>query len=334
VVSLDNATERPPTGAAALKVVVQVLPASDVSDVGAQVSDFTDTGGARFRDTVMELPFNAAVMTAVRGLEIAAAVALNEPVVAVAAIVMLAGTVRLALLLVRPIAAPPVGAGPLKVTVQALVPGPVKAAGAHVRLLTLTVAVRVIVELLVAPLAAAVTVAVESAAITPAVVEKLAVVAPTATVTEAGVVNNPLLADSVTTVPPVGAALLSVTVQLLVPLDARVVGLQVNPVGIVGGRSPSEKVLEESFRLAVTVAVLAVVTAEAVAANTAVLLPAVTVTEDGVVSEVLLSDSATSAPPTAAASVKVTVQVDVAAPVIDAGLQLKADTSTEDGTVT
>jgi hypothetical protein len=57
-------------------------------------------------------------------------------VVAAAATVTLAGTVRLALLLVRATGEPPVGAGPLKVTVQALVPGPVNEAGLQVRLLT------------------------------------------------------------------------------------------------------------------------------------------------------------------------------------------------------
>jgi hypothetical protein len=64
------------------------------------------------------------------------AVAVKEPVVAVAATVMLAGTAKLALLLVKATTTPPVGAGPLNATVQALVPGPVKAAGVHVRLVT------------------------------------------------------------------------------------------------------------------------------------------------------------------------------------------------------
>jgi hypothetical protein len=66
------------------------------------------------------------------------AVAVKEPVVAAAATVTLAGTVKLALLLVKVTADPPVGAGPLRVTVQALVPGPVKEAGLQVRLLTVT----------------------------------------------------------------------------------------------------------------------------------------------------------------------------------------------------
>jgi hypothetical protein len=77
-------------------------------------------------------------MTAVKGVATVPAVAVNEPVVAAAATVTLAGTVRLALLLVRATTAPPVGAGPLKLRLQALVPGPVKEDGAHVRVLTVT----------------------------------------------------------------------------------------------------------------------------------------------------------------------------------------------------
>ena len=66
------------------------------------------------------------------------AVAVKEAVVAAAATVTLAGTVKLALLLVKVTAEPPVGAGALKVTVQALVPGPVNEAGLQVRPLTVT----------------------------------------------------------------------------------------------------------------------------------------------------------------------------------------------------
>jgi hypothetical protein len=58
------------------------------------------------------------------------------------------------------------------------------------------------------------------------------------------------------------------------------------------------------------------------------------VTEAGVVTEALLSDRLTSVPPAGAAPVKVTVHVDAAPPVTDAGLQLKEDTSMEAGTVT
>ena len=58
----------------------------------------------------------------------------------------------------------------------------------------------------------------------PAVTVNAAEVAPAATVTEAGVVNSELLSDSVTVVPPVGAAWLSVTEQDALPPALRVDG--------------------------------------------------------------------------------------------------------------
>ena len=57
---------------------------------------------------------------------------------------------------------------------------------------------------------------------------KVAVVAPAATVTDAGTVRLELLLDRVTLAPPVGAALVKVTVQVLEELDPRLVGLQVS----------------------------------------------------------------------------------------------------------
>ena len=53
-----------------------------------------------------------------------------------------------------------------------------------------------------------------------------AVLEPAATVTDVGVVSRVLLLDSPTAVPPVGAALVRVTVQVLVALGPRLVGLQ------------------------------------------------------------------------------------------------------------
>ena len=180
----------------------------------------------------------------------------------------------------------------------------------------------------------AVTVAVLLVRIVPAETWKLAVLLPAATVTEAGVDKTALLSESATTIPPVGEALFSVTVHVLTPPDWSVAGLHINPVGRTAGKSFSEKVAKDPLRPAETDAVVAVATAEVGATNVAVLLPAATVTEAGVVTEVLLSDRATTTPPAGAGPVKVTVHVDGDPPVTDAGLQLKADTSTGDGTVT
>ncbi len=55
---------------------------------------------------------------------------------------------------------------------------------------------------------------------------KVAVVAPAATVTLAGTVADALLLDKLTTAPPVGAALLSVTVPVEVPPPVTEVGFK------------------------------------------------------------------------------------------------------------
>jgi hypothetical protein len=63
-------------------------------------------------------------------------------------------------------------------------------------------------------------------AMVPVVALKPAVVAAAATVTDAGTVKGVLLLDSVTAAPPAGATLVRVTVQALVALGPKLVGLQ------------------------------------------------------------------------------------------------------------
>jgi hypothetical protein len=212
-------------------------------------------GGARLREAVFELPFKDAVTITDCVLETAAAVALKAPVLAAAAIVTLAGTVKLALLLVKATTTPPVGAGPLNVRLQALVPGPIKAAGVHVRLLRVADAVSAMVELALPPLALAVTVPVELLEIVPAVAEKVAVVAPAATVTEAGAVSNALLDEMATRTPPAGATALVVAVQVLLAPEFSDVGAQANAITVTGGAKLREAVFELPFNDSVMMAV-------------------------------------------------------------------------------
>jgi hypothetical protein len=75
----------------------------------------------------------------------------------------------------------------------------------------------------------------------PAVTVNAADVAPEATVTEAGVVNNELLSDSATVVPPVGAAWLSVTEQDALPPALRVDGVHAKEVS-AGETAPPDPV--------------------------------------------------------------------------------------------
>lgn len=62
---------------------------------------------------------------------------------------------------------------------------------------------------------------------------KVAVVAPAATVTEAGTVSATSLLERVTEDPPVGAAELRVTVQVLDALGPKLVGAQDRAVGVI-----------------------------------------------------------------------------------------------------
>jgi hypothetical protein len=78
------------------------------------------------------------------------------------------------------------------------------------------------VKVLVTVPALAVSVTVWALATAVTVTEKLPVVAPAATVTEAGTVAAALLLDRPTENPPVAAAALSVTVQLSVPAPSMV----------------------------------------------------------------------------------------------------------------
>jgi hypothetical protein len=83
----------------------------------------------------------------------------------------------------------------------------------------------------------------------------VAVVDPAATVTEAGTVSKVLLLASVTAEPPVGAAWVSVTVQVLTALCPRLVGVQPNVETTTGAMRLIEAVCELLPSEAVTVAV-------------------------------------------------------------------------------
>ena len=77
------------------------------------------------------------------------------------------------------------------------------------------------------PFTDAVTIAISSVAIVPAVAVKLPVTAPAAIVTEAGTVKLALSSDTVTVAPPAGAPLVNVTVHVVAWPDPRLTGIQV-----------------------------------------------------------------------------------------------------------
>src|SRR5262245_14477572 len=148
------------------------------------------------------------------------------------------------------------------------------------------------------------------------------VVAPAATVTETGTVAAALLLVSVTIAPPAGAALLSVTVPVLLTLPVTAVGFTLTP--FKAARKSVVKGTSLALRRWVAVRVTAVtgVTVLVVAANVFVVAPAATVTETGTVAAVLLLVSVTIAPPAGAALLSVTVPVLLTLPVTAVGFTL------------
>jgi len=173
-----------------------------------------------------------------------------------------------------------------------------------------------------------VTVALPLLAMVVVVALKVPVVAPANTVTDPGVVSAALLSLSVTDAPPVGAACVNVTVQVLDAFCPRLVGLQASDDTVTGATRLIVAFAELLLYVAVTVALPLLAMVVVVALKVPVVAPANTVTEAGVVSAALLSLSVTEAPPVGAACVNVTVQVlDAFCPKL-VGLQASDDTVT------
>jgi hypothetical protein len=105
------------------------------------------------------------------------------------------------------------------------------------------------------PLTEAVMVALWEDDTVPAVAVKVAVVAAAATVTEAGIVRTVLLSERATAVPPAGAVFDSVTVQVLVPFEFRLVGEQVSEERVTAVTRLTDAVCDAPLSVAVTVAV-------------------------------------------------------------------------------
>lgn len=145
----------------------------------------------------------------------------------------------------------------------------------------------------------------------PAVAAKVPVVAPAATVTEAGTVNKGLLLDSGMATPPEGAAPDKVTVQVEFPAVPRLDWLQPRELSTTGAVSDRVAVWVLLLYVAVTVADPLLLIVPAVAVKVVVVAPAATVTEAGTVSNPLLLDSVIAAPPLGAAEDRVTVHVEL-----------------------
>ena len=115
---------------------------------GAQLSDDSCAGAARFSVKICELLLALAVTTAVWSVVTVPTFAVNAAVVAPAGTVTLPGTVVLALLLESVTANPPAGAAALSVTVQEEDPGAFTVPGEQLKLLSVSAAFTVTVDVL------------------------------------------------------------------------------------------------------------------------------------------------------------------------------------------
>jgi hypothetical protein len=312
VLLLASLTEEPPGGAFCVSVTVQALAAPGARLEGLHASVNMSTGADTPIAAVIELPPRVAVKVALWSLVIkAAAVALNVAVVAPAATVTDAGTMSKVLLLVSLTDEPPVGAAWVSVTVHVLTAPCPRLPGLQVNVESCSCADRLMFAVFELLPRVAVTVALWLLVMEAAAVAlKVAVVAPAATVTDAGTVSEVLPLASVTVEPPAGAVWVTVTVQVLIALCPRLVGLQASPDIVTDPERVTVVAVGLPPRVAVTVTLwLLAIEAAAVALKVAEVAPAVTVTDAGTVSEALLLASEIMEPPAPAAWLSVTVQV-------------------------
>ena len=229
---LCRVTTTPAVGAAPFSVTVPVTLFPPTTEVGVLVTE--ESVGALIVSVVVLLtpyvPVIVAVVLTATGVVVMVKVAVRAP----AATVTLVGTTAADVLLCRVTNAPPAGAAPFNVAVPAEEAPPVTVCGLLVsdnKLAGLIVRVAVFEV----PYVAVITD--EEVAATPLVVTgKAAVVAPAETVTLLGVCATAvLLLESVTNVPPVGAALARVTVPVELFPPTKLVGLSASDVRVPAG---------------------------------------------------------------------------------------------------
>jgi len=308
----DNATERPPAGAAELIVIVPVELTPPTTEVGLSERPVTfgpwTTNGA-----VADVPFAVAVIVAVPVVLTATVVTVNVAVVAPAATVTVAGTVAPARFDESVIGSPPAGAGLEMVTVPVEFVPPSTVVGLSERVVTVgALTFRGPVTLVVpsvAPIFATTLVVIPDV-----VTLNVAVLEPAGTVTEPGTWAAALSELRVTVSPPDGAWPVRVTVptepcppRTLWGLSVTVIGM----AGITGNAHLNVAPKAVTVRFAVTL----LVTGTDVIANVPVVAPDGTRTVAGTVTKAVKSElAATEKPAGGAAELSVSVPVIVPPP--------------------
>lgn len=252
---LDSEIVAPPEPAALDRVTVQLAVSPVERLAGPQLKAVRTVAATSESEAVCEPPLKLAVITTVPSVAMAPAVAVKVAEVAPAATVTVGGTVSAAALLDSETTAPPAPAALLRLTLQVAVPDEDRLVGAQPSAAGTVGASSETDVCCEPPPKVAVTTAVWSLVIVPAVAVKPALLDPAVTVTEPGTLNPAVLLDSKTDALPGPAALDRVTVQLAVSPDERVDGAHVSELNAAGAESrEKEAVCEVPFRLAVITA--------------------------------------------------------------------------------
>jgi len=255
-------------------VPIELLPPT--TEVGFRVN--VDNAAGFTVSTAVFTPFRVAEMFTGVLTETPLVVTVNVPVVAPAAIVMVAGVFAAAVLLeASATEIPPVGAAAFRVTVAVLLAPEITVVGAKTKPET---TIGLIVSTAdFTPLSVAAMVAAVLTDTSEVVTLKVPVVAPAAKVIEAGTIAAGLSDDNGTVKPPAGAGKVKVRVPTLVPLENTDVGFKVK-LESGAGLTVSPSVFTAS-REAVMVTGVLPATAKVEMTNVPELAPAGTVTLAG-----------------------------------------------------
>jgi hypothetical protein len=226
VLLTESASDKPPLGAAAERVTVQLELAPETMLDGEHCTpEIVVPGVVTVTAALAELPLiDAVIVTAWLPVTVPA-VTVKLAAVEPAATVTEPGTVNEALLAESATVPPPVGAACDNVTTHVELLPELTVVGAHWRFVTVTAAgVTVSAAVVDVPFNDAVTVAAWLEVTVPAVAVKLALVPLAGTVTDVGMVKALPFFERLTTVPPLGDAIESVTLQVVACPEVTVAG--------------------------------------------------------------------------------------------------------------
>jgi hypothetical protein len=283
-------------------VTVPVLFVPPLTLVGFKVSVETTRTGFTVMDAALATPLRVPVIVKEDATVTVRVVTVKVAVVDPAATVTLAGTVPIVVDEdVSVTTAPPVGAALVNVTVPVTVLPPVTAETLVVRVAkTAAGGVTVTIAVPVDPLVDAVRVAFVLATTVPAVTVNVAVRAPAATVTETGTLATAALLDErLTTLPPTGALVESVTVPVVVPRLATDAAAKVT-LDTLGPRILRVDLSFAPYTVAEMTALVSLLTTFVVTVKVVVIAPAGIVTLDPTKALKLEDARATVVPPVGA----------------------------------